>query len=82
VVSHRFNGLLFKTGDGQALAAQMDCLMRDEDLRLSLARNARGMAEAEFTPAKRIRGLKEVMAFVTGQDLAPAVSSGAEVVRK
>jgi glycosyltransferase involved in cell wall biosynthesis len=82
VVTHRFNGLLFKTGDGEALAAQMDCLMRDEDLRLSLARNARGMAEAEFTPAKRIRGLKEVMAFVTGQDLAPAVSSGAEVVRK
>jgi glycosyltransferase involved in cell wall biosynthesis len=82
VVTHRRNGLLFPAGDGAALAAQMDCLIRDEQLRLALARNARGMAEAEFTPEQRIRGLREVIDFVTRQGVAAPVSTGAEVLRK
>ena len=82
VVTHRSNGLLFPAGDGDALAAQMDCLARDEDLRLRLARNARAMAEDEFTPGQRIRGLREVIAFVTRQDVTTTVSPDQEVVRK
>jgi glycosyltransferase involved in cell wall biosynthesis len=82
VVSHRSNGLLFPAGDSGALAAQMDYLIRDEELRLSLGRNARAMAEAEFTPGQRIRGLCQVIAFVTGQHVTAQVSPDQEVARK
>jgi glycosyltransferase involved in cell wall biosynthesis len=79
VVRHRSNGLLFPPGDAAALAARMGELMRDEELRLSLARNARRMAETEFTPERRIRGLREVIAFVSKQKLPESVSTGQDV---
>jgi len=81
VVTHRSNGLLFPMGDAPALAAQMRELMHDEELRLSLARNARRTAEREFTPERRIRGLREVIAYVSRQKEIMAVSAGEEVAQ-
>jgi len=65
VVSHGVNGLLFPPGDAAALARGMAELAADEERRLRLACNARRMAEAEFTPQRRIDGLRAVIAFAT-----------------
>ena len=76
VVTHRSNGLLFPPGDAAGLAAQMGALMLDEELRVSLGRSGRRMAETELTPERRIRGLREVIAFVLKQKLPASVSAG------
>ena len=81
VVTHGSNGLLFAPGDAAGLAAQMSALMRDEELRVSLGRSARRMAETEFTPERRIRGLREVIVFVLKQKLPAPISAGEEVTR-
>ncbi|MCC6588025.1 MAG: glycosyltransferase family 4 protein [Bryobacterales bacterium] len=80
-VTHLSNGLLFSTGDAADLAAQIQRLINDEDLRTSLGRNARRVAEEEFTSERRVEGLRDVIAFVSDKKMRVDLPTLEEVPR-
>jgi glycosyltransferase involved in cell wall biosynthesis len=55
VVRHQKNGLLVPPRDGHALAAALRTLIRDPELRLSMGRNGRSLAENEFSLERVIK---------------------------
>jgi glycosyltransferase involved in cell wall biosynthesis len=55
VVRHQENGLLVPPRDGHALASALRTLIRDSELRLSMGRNGRSLAENEFSLERVIK---------------------------
>lgn len=58
-IEHGVDGLLFKKGDVDALAQQLETLMSDPALREKLGRNARARYESEFTADLYFKSLHE-----------------------
>jgi glycosyltransferase involved in cell wall biosynthesis len=55
VVCHQENGLLVPPRDSHALAAALRTLIKDPELRLSMGRNGRSLAENEFSLERVIK---------------------------
>ncbi|MGK7389114.1 MAG: glycosyltransferase family 4 protein [Candidatus Cyclobacteriaceae bacterium M2_1C_046] len=60
VVTHEENGLLFEDGDIDQLAAQIKCLLNDQDLRHHLTQSGYDTAYNKFTMEKTIKGYEDL----------------------
>jgi len=60
IVEHEVNGLLFKPGDPQALATQIDRLWSDDSLQERLEAGAKAAYEAKMAPEANYRTLMQI----------------------
>jgi colanic acid/amylovoran biosynthesis glycosyltransferase len=61
LVEDNISGLLVRPADAEHLAAKIERLLRDGELRAGLARNARERVERDFHTDKEVAWLREVM---------------------